>query len=367
MSGTIPTIVQRLTGLSQSVGRGSSAVGRAGVNAIRANPVRTAVGVAGLAAVGTGGYLAFSNARDLYSSRSSMAGQFQQEETFPSDLIQENAARNFYMSFKFQAYEKRSINNSPFLRSQGTIRLPIPDGIRDNMSVSYGSTTFTGPEGTAVGAGLEQLTRSNDASGDIGAVQAADIASVAGAAVSGGAVGLATQAAGPGTQAASAYFGIAVNPYQTVLFEKPEFKTHNFSWKFMPRDAAESGAVRNIIRTFQFHMSPGVSDSIGLFFSYPSMVVISLFPSSDFLYRFKPCVIKSVNVNYAASGAPSFFKTTQAPTAITMSVELQEIEYWTNNDFTASAFEDPILRAQRERDRRVAISINPNSQFPGQE
>jgi hypothetical protein len=70
------------------------------------------------------------------------------------------------------------------------------------------------------------------------------------------------------------------------------------------------------------------------------MVIVSLFPSSDFLYRFKPCVVKNVSVDYASGSSPSFFKGTKATTSITLSIQLQEIEYWTNNDFTANAFSD---------------------------
>lgn len=310
-------------------------------SAIRTNPVRSAVGAAGIAAVAVGGTFAITDAASLYNTRTTQAGQFQQQEVFPNDLIQNDANRNFYMSFKFQAYEKRSINNSPFLRSTGTVRIPIPDNIRDNMSVTYGSTSFGGDAtGTAVGAGLESLagSRQTESSGFLSFVNRArdlgtDVAK-------GATVGLLQDTAGRVGQAAQAYFGIAVNPYQTILFEKPEFKSHNFSWKFMPRDESESNTIRNIIRTFQFHMLPGVSKDIGLFFSYPSMVVVSLFPSSEFMYRFKPCVIESVNVNYAAAGAPSFFKSTSAPTAITMSITLKEIEYWTSKDYTAEAFND---------------------------
>lgn len=360
-------------GLIPSLG----AVGRGAVNAIRANPIRAGVGaagIAGIAAVGVGGYAAFTDASSLYNSRERMAGQFQQEEMFPSDLIQNDASRNFYMSFKFQAYEKRAINNSPFLRSNGTVRIPIPDNIRDNMSVTYGSTSFSGPTGMAVGAGLESLAGSRGLTASAEPTFDNYVSRAASAALdgaSGAAVGLADKFAGDAGKAAQAYFGVAVNPYQTVLFEKPEFKSHNFSWKFMPRDASESGTIRNIIRTFQYHMLPGVSEGVGLFFSYPSMVVISLFPSSDFLYRFKPCVIKSVNVNYGAAGAPSFFKTTGAPTTITMSIEMQEIEYWTNNDYSAAAFNDAnaIDNFITAENRRAAIagttSVARNTGNPG--
>lgn len=298
----------------------------------------TAIAIGQTAAVVGGGVLALANAQELYSSRGAMASQFQQQTMFPKDLVGNDTSTNFYMSFKFQAYEKRAITNAPFLRSQGTIRLPIPDNLRDNMSVTYGSANMS----TAVGAGLESLVGSPpSAGGDLASSVGSAIATAGRAASSyaQGAVAENLAQTGPG-QAAQAYFGLAVNPYQTVLFEKPEFKSHTFSWKFMPRDEEETAAARDIFRTFQYHMLPGVSEGIGLFFSYPSTVVVSLYPSSEFLYRFKPCVVKSVSVNYAAGSSPSFFKRSGAPTVMTMSIELQEIEYWTNKDYTAAAFNE---------------------------
>lgn len=295
----------------------------------------------GAAAALTGAGFAISNAADLYRSRQNMANQFQDHLEFPSDLIQPFAGgegRNFFMSFSFMKYEKRSIQNSPFLRSEGTVRLPIPDGIRDNLSVSYNTAGLT----PAVGAALENFT--GPATGAISTITGTITDTLAGAtigALQGAAAG--NENAAAAARATQAYFGLAVNPYQTVLFEKPEFKTHNFSWKIMPKNEDESNRARNIFRTFQFHASPGVSEGAGLFFSYPSMVIINLYPSSEFLYRFKPCVLKSVNVNYAAGSNPSFFKRTNAPTAMTLSIQLQEIEYWTNRDYTANTFDDMLI------------------------
>lgn len=304
----------------------------------------------GAAAALTGTAVALSSAADLYRSRQNAANQFQDQLEFPSDLIQPFAAgegRNFFMSFSFMKYEKRSIQNSPFLRSNGTVRLPIPDAIRDNLSVSYNTASLT----PMVGAGLENVAGRTPEGSSIATIAAAAIGDVAGGAALGALQGAATDGnARAAFQATQAYLGLAVNPYQTVLFEKPEFKTHNFSWKIMPKNEDESNRARNIFRTFQFHASPGVSEGAGLFFSYPSMVVINLYPSSEFLYRFKPCIIKSVNVNYAAGSNPSFFKRTNAPTAMTFSVQLQEIEYWTNKDYTADAFND-VLTENRTLNR----------------
>lgn len=314
----------------------TSILGRVASVGQNVTPVQGALTGVAAAATALGAFYAIGDAKDLYYRRGSMASEnFQDDLQFPSDLIQPSAAggesRNFFMSFSFMEYEKRSIQNSPFLRSRGTVRLPIPDALRDNLSVSYNTASLT----PVVGAGLESIAGRPASEISVG--------STAESLLSGGTATMLQNLTGSGIardalQAAQAYYGLAINPYQTVLFEKPEFKTHNFSWKLMPRDENESDKARNIYRTFQFHASPGVSPGPGLFFSYPSMVMVSLYPSSEFLYRFKPCVIKSVNVNYAASGNPSFFKRTNAPTAMTLSIQLQEIEYWTNQDYDDSTY-----------------------------
>jgi hypothetical protein len=285
-------------------------------------------GVVGAVAVGAA--FAVGDAVNLYSTRKDMARQFQDQQEFPNDLT---GVTPFYMSFLFQAYEKRSINNSPFLRSEGTIRLPIPDALKDTTSVTYGQTNLS----PAIGAGLEAKAGLGPANSTLGG-----IASIAGAVIEGTALNVGTALAGEAGKAAQAYYGITPNPYQTILFEKPNFKTHSFTWKLTPKDANESNIIRNIIRTFQYHMLPGVSDDIGLFFSFPSMVTVSLFPSSEFLYRFKPCVIENVTVNYSPGSTPSFYRGTGAPTAVTITINLKEIEYFTNKDFSAEAFDNTV-------------------------
>ena len=81
-------------------------------------------------------------------------------------------------------------------------------------------------------------------------------------------------------------------------------------------------------------MLPGISGpgTGGVFFSYPEILQIKLFPKDDYLYRFKPCVVDNVSVNYAPNN-PSFYRETGAPTAVQFSVSLQEIEIWTKNDY----------------------------------
>ena len=307
------------------------------------------------AAVGIGLAVVASDAMDLYGQRGAMASQYQGEHMFPADLVQNN--RRFYMSFAFQKYEKRAINNSPFLRSQGTIRLPIPNNLKDNTNVSYGTPSLSG----AVGAALENILSTPTPTSFTGFAGA--VGGTLGSAL-GGAAAQTLQGTGIG-QAAQSYFGLAVNPFQTVLFEKPEFKKHSFSWRLIPKNEQESSKIRDIVRTFQYHTLPGVSGegatAPGLFFSYPSRVIVSLFPSSEFLYRFKPCVVQSVNIDYAPGSSPSFYKRSSgAPAAVNISISLLEIEYWTNKDYMgANVFDDN--RAIQES----FLSTPSNSITPG--
>ena len=67
---------------------------------------------------------------------------------------------------------------------------------------------------------------------------------------------------------------------------------------------------------------------------YPQMVQITLEPDlSEQLYKFKQCMISSVNVNYSPNGVPSFFAGTQYPTVIEFQVNLQELEIFTSQDY----------------------------------
>jgi hypothetical protein len=306
----------------------------AGALASRARAASPYIQTAVVGAVAVGGAFAISDAVNLYSSRRNMAGQYQEQQEFPNDLT---GVTPFYMSFLFQAYEKRSINNSPFLRSEGTIRLPIPDSLKDSTTVTYSEKSL----GLAAGGALEEIAKGRGEGGNtLTSIGRAITTALGATAITAGENLVNTYLGGGTGQAVRAYAGITTNPFQTILFEKPNFKIHSFTWKLTPKDANESNTIRNIIRTFQYHMLPGVSEGPGLFFSFPSMVTISLFPSSEFLYRFKPCVIDNVTVNYSPGSTPSFYRGTGAPTAVTITISLKEIEYFTNKDFTAEQFSD---------------------------
>jgi len=299
--------------------------------------LRNAVYAAGAAA----GLFAAEDAVNLYANQGRYTNlpRFQTQLTFPSDLLRLGGPATDrdeapYMSMRFSAYRRRSINEQPFYESQMQIRLPIPDGLVEQTNVTYNKESLGSVAGSVVDAASQGVPTSfADLRSQIGQVT-----------VGTGAAAIQTlaQSAPNALNAISALSGIAANPFQTVLFKSPEFRSHTFRWKFAPENVSETNELNNIINTFKYHSLPGISAAGGVFFSYPEILEINFRPSDEFLYRFKPCVVESINVNFAPGSAPSFFKGTgstraPAPTAVNIELRVQEIEIWTKADYLRNA------------------------------
>lgn len=252
---------------------------------------------------------------------------------FPGDLIDPSANRNSYIAIQFQKYERRSIFNQPFLSAVGGIRLPVPNQLSDNQQVNFEQAAASSP---AVGAGIEQGLRGG--SGFTGSIASGVMANL-GARAEQAAGAIAGSLTGASTGEMLQLGGLAQNPFLTVLFKSPNFKKHQFSWKLAPNNAQESNTIRDIVNTFKSNMLPAMAPNAGgTLLTYPNIAIISLYPDETFLYKFKPCVIESLDVNYAVGGTPSFFKGTNAPTIVQISINLLEIEYWLKEDIENNSF-----------------------------
>lgn len=306
-------------------------------NAVKPNP--------GLALRGTqtvlGGVAAqqalegLNRLNDALTNDVRLAAEFGGEITFPEDLLRNDTTVPF-MSMEFKAYRRRSIREAPFFQSQMKIRLPIPDNILDSQSVTYDRDNL----GPAIGSAMDALS----GSGNVINSPAAAFSTLSNAA---GPENIINQGIAQGLQAAqilgrsgplqgigsavNALTGLSINPFQTILFKSPDFKRHSFTWKFAPKNRVETERLNLLINTFKYHSLPGLRAGVALF-SYPEVLEINFRPTSRYLYRFKTCVVDSITVNYAPNN-PSFFKTvTGAPTAVTVQLNLQEIEIWTKED-----------------------------------
>jgi len=293
---------------------------------VKANP-KIAIG-AGMA---IGGAAIVGNAF-LRPPRAVSESKYLGDLMFPGDLIDSSANRNSYIAIQFQKYERRSIFNQPFLSATSGIRLPVPNQLSDNQQVNYDPKE----QDLAVGAGIEQGLRGGN--GFVGSIATGVMANV-GARMERAAGAVAQGLTGASTAEMLQLGGLAQNPFLTVLFKSPSFKKHQFSWKLAPNNAQESNTIRDIVNTFKSNMLPAMAPNAGgTLLTYPNIAIISLYPDESFLYKFKPCVIESMDVNYAIGGQPSFFKGTNAPTIVQISINLLEIEYWLKEDYENNSF-----------------------------
>ena len=303
------------------------------------------LGALGLAAGGS----ALVQFGDAYAVQSEYAQQYQESLTFPNDLVLTNETP--YITFKFENYKKRSIYETVRTETvdrNGTIRLPIPRNLQDSFSVTYNQENL----GPGIGAATNAILEGRDAGAAAGVVGAAQVPGglalqfgeavlrrainpAANPGFLGQAAAVAAEGAGSVFNAVQSVSGVTPNPFQTILFKNPNFKKHQFSWSFVPKEQSESEKLRKIVETFQYHMLPGISKTASIFFTYPGIVRIFLNPNTNYLYKFKPCVVESFSVNYAPNG-PAFYRKTTAPAALTVNITFQEVELWTKNDFLSA-------------------------------
>jgi hypothetical protein len=258
---------------------------------------------------------------------------------FPTDL----ESFDYWLSFSFYEYRRPTFAGNPILADAGTIKLPLPNNLRDDQSVDYNTSELS----AAVGAGLNELSggRTSGSLSDVATAATKSVASAAGGALLGGLNNLAPNlVAGAGQLA-----GVAVNPWTTIMFKGPHYRQSQFTWILTPSNEKESGMIMDMINTFKFNMLPDTSGAIGgTLLTYPNICQITARngKTRNWNYLFKPAVITALNVNYAAAGQPSFFGVSRAPTAIEIRINFQEIEFFLQRDYgTPNNAGQPLINA----------------------
>jgi hypothetical protein len=349
--------------MSGLLGTGIRAVGnpQAVSRLFRRNPVAgLSAGAAGLGLLAAAGSVA--DASILYSNQGEYAAGFQEPILFPSDLFRNGDNEIPFISMQFEQYQRRSINEQPFYSEKMKIRLPLPANLTEQTSLDYPTQEL----GSAAGAVVESLAGSG--SGGIEGLRNS-IGQRLGTAVSGIGVSalrtiaseISPRGAGLSESALSVLSGISANPFQVILFKSPKFRSHRFSWKFIPNSLAESEELRKLVNTFKYHALPGISQFGSVFFSYPEILKVNFQPSDRYLYKLKPCVVTNVTVNYAPNG-PSFVRESKAPTAIDFEIQLQEIEIMTKADFlrdNRGIFTTPSSSPRNDAARSASAAANP--------
>lgn len=146
----------------------------------------------------------------------------------------------------------------------------------------------------------------------------------------GGAAGLAQDILG--TQ------GLAVNTHRILTFGTPEFRKFQLEWNLKPKSYDESIAIQKIIMGLKQGMHPTTrAGSLGWVLSFPRIYVLYFNSGSQFLYKFKPCVLHSLGVSYTGGNPqPAFYRNQQGdaiPEGVSIHTEWIEIEIWLREHF----------------------------------
>lgn len=237
-------------------------------------------------------------------------GRFNKDPmSFPNDLVQ--GSREFYTRISFANYEYgMATGGSGALTMGETVILPIPKKLNDSEVILW--EEFSGT--AQVQAGLQ------------GAASATGM-------LSGGW----TSALLSGIQAAAPYAsvqnGLTVNPFQFMMYRRPNFKEHVLQWTLAPNTKQESDTLSKIINTMKKAALPSAAGGMlgGVLQKYPKMAMVQFRPNK-YLYVIKPCAIIAVQVDFTGAGNPSFFKS-GAPTVVNLTLQLKEMQLWSQENY----------------------------------
>lgn len=117
------------------------------------------------------------------------------------------------------------------------------------------------------------------------------------------------------------------NSKAQLLFNKVDFNTFTFDYRFSPKSSEEAKKVLNIIRTFRHHMLPEFFDAEQYLYIYPSEFEVRYYrgtSENEFLEQHITSVLTNMTINYNPNGQYTTFADGM-PTHINMSLTFKEL------------------------------------------
>jgi hypothetical protein len=219
----------------------------------------------------------------------------------------------------------------------GTVVLPIPNGISDTNSADWGANSMNALEAAlaaaaftgiteGLGAGVESFGKSLSA-----AVGEDKTGRGLGAAFAGAALG------GQSGAILSRADGAVINPNLELLFNGPQLRPFQFTFKLSARSKDESKEIIKILNFFKRGMSPIKTES-NLFLKAPNTFKIQYLhlgqsgKDHPYIGRIKECALQSVTVSYTPEGQYATF-TDGVMVSYQMQMQFQELEPIFNSDY----------------------------------
>lgn len=236
---------------------------------------------------------------------------------------------------------------------RGTVILPIPEGIQDSNSASWGEGRMDPLQTAAMAVGKEVAGSEKFFTSTVGAISNL-IGKASGASQT--AIGqdalqtfFASKAAqaltgsGDFNQALSRDTGAVFNSNTELLFSGVTLRSgFSFSFDLVPRSKKESDEIKDIIRFFKSESAAqkgSTSDAgAGLFLKSPSVFQLKYMSGGKphpFLNQFKICALNAMSVNYTASGTYATYSDA-TPVHMNMTLTFQELTPIYREDYMES-------------------------------
>lgn len=227
----------------------------------------------------------------------------------------------------------RNFSSTP----KGTVILPVQPSISDVNTVQWGSGDLNAVgaffasasygamsnPGTTIDAVIETLSRNFESNPNIGP-------------------GFKLWAAGRAASVSgllSRVGGAVLNPNTELLFQGPQLRPFNFTFRLSARDENEAETIKKIIRFFKQNMSVKTTKD-NIFLKTPNIFQIT-YNNGDgdthtSLNRIKKCALTAFNVNYTPDSQYMTFKDSAKGYPMTsygLSMQFQELEPVTEKDY----------------------------------
>lgn len=222
---------------------------------------------------------------------------------------------------------------------KGSVTLPIQPQITDNNSVQWGSENLNPLQafGAAVSYGAQDdiagaAQQTMDAVEKLAKTSGGNMSQAFRVYLAGKAVGV--------EGLLSRIGGAVLNPNMELLFQGPQLRPFNFTFRLSPRNAKEAEQVKYIIRFFKENMSvQNTADNI--FLKAPNVFQIRYLIRGEgdhpSLNRIKICALQSCSVDYTPDGSYMTFSDQDATmTSYSISLQFQELEPVTAKDYTSN-------------------------------
>ena len=219
---------------------------------------------------------------------------------------------------------------------QGSVTLPIQPSITDTNGVTWGNEDLNPLQ--AFGAAVSYAAGNDMADAGQEAISTVErLAKESGGNIEKAVrIFLAGKAVGV-NGLLSRIGGAILNPNLELLFQGPQLRPFNFTFRLSPRNEPEAKQVKNIIRFFKQNMSVKNSNT-NLFLQTPNVFQIRYLQQGEkdhpSINRIKMCALQSCSVDYTPDGSYITFSDPNATmTSYGLTLQFMELEPITENDY----------------------------------